>query len=80
VITPGSGDTTGVGATAIAQINPQTGVVTNVLITCPGTSYTKTPVFTLIGGGATNAATITGATPTPNISGGLTVTGAARLL
>ena len=42
-VVPGTGDTTGVGATAIAQINPTTGAVTNVLITCPGVNYTATP-------------------------------------
>jgi autotransporter-associated beta strand protein len=68
-------DTTGVGATAIAQINPVTGTVTNVLITCPGVNYTTTPTFTLTGGGATTPATITGAAPTANASGGLTFTG-----
>jgi len=31
-VVPGAGDTTGTGATAIAQINPVTGTVTNVII------------------------------------------------
>jgi fibronectin-binding autotransporter adhesin len=74
-ITPGVGDTTGSGATAVAQINPTTGTVTNVIITSAGVNYTAAPVFTLTGGGATTQATITGAAPTPNASGGLTING-----
>ncbi len=69
-------DTTGVGATAIAQINPATGTITNVLITCPGVNYTATPTFALSGGNPTTPATITGNAPTPNANtGGLTFTG-----
>jgi len=78
-VVPGTGDTTGAGATASAQINPQTGTVTNVLITCPGVNYTAIPTFTVSGGGATTAATITGGAPTPNVSGGLTKTGSGTL-
>ena len=73
-------DTTGVGATAIAQINPATGTVTNVLITCPGVNYTATPTFTLSGGGATTPATITGTAPTANVSGSLIFTGSGITL
>lgn len=75
----GAGDTTGVGATAIAQIDRNAGTVTNILITCPGVNYTATPTFTLSGGGATTPATITGQAPTPNTSGGFTMTGAGTL-
>ena len=75
----GTGDTTGTGATAIAQINPATGTVTNVIITCPGINYTATPTFALTGGGATTPATITGTTPTANVSGGLTSIGSGVL-
>ena len=78
-IVPGAGDTTGGGATALAQINPATGVVTNVLITSPGVNYTATPTFTLSGGGATSPATITGTAPTANASGGLVSTGSGTL-
>jgi fibronectin-binding autotransporter adhesin len=74
-IVRGAGDATGTGATAIAQINPATGTVTNVLITCPGQNYTATPTFVLSGGGATVSATITGSAPANNVSGGLTTTG-----
>jgi autotransporter-associated beta strand protein len=76
----GTGDTTGVGATAIAQIDtstggPTSGQVTNVLITNPGANYTATPTFTVSGGGPTTPATITGGAPTPNASGGMTFIG-----
>jgi autotransporter-associated beta strand protein len=77
LVVPGAGDTTGTGAAAIAQINPLTGMVTNVIITSPGVNYTATPTFTLIGGGATTAAVITGAAPTANTSGGLLAMGSA---
>ncbi|MDR3456935.1 MAG: autotransporter-associated beta strand repeat-containing protein [Verrucomicrobiae bacterium] len=79
IVTNGTGDTTGAGATAIAQINPVTGVVTNIIITCPGVNYTATPLFLVSGGGATTAATITGTNPTANTSGGLTATGSGTL-
>lgn len=79
-VVPGAGDTTGSGATAIAQINPATGMVTAIIITCPGVNYTATPTFVVTGGGATTAATITGAAPTPNISGEFTSTGVGLLV
>lgn len=80
----GTGDTTGVGATAVAQVdvstgNPTSGQVTNVLITCPGVNYTATPTFVLSGGGAVMPATITGRAPTTNSSGGFTKTGSGTL-
>lgn len=78
-IVNGSGDTTGYGATAIAQINPATGTLTNILITCPGFNYTATPTFTLTGGGATTPAVITGVAPVANTSGGLTSIGSSTL-
>ena len=79
----GTGDTTGFGATAIAQIDSSTGgatsgQITNVLITNPGNGYTVAPTFTLTGGGATTPATITGAAPTANVSGGLTFIGSGK--
>ena len=78
-ITNATGDTTGTGATAIAQINRLTGAVTNVIITSPGVNYTATPIFVVSGGGATTPAVITGATPTANTSGGLTSIGTGTL-
>ena len=79
IVNRGAGDTTGVGATAIVQIDRNAGTVTNIVITCPGVNYTATPTFTLSGGGATTPATITGQAPTTNASGNLTVTGAGTL-
>jgi len=83
-VVPGVGDTNGVGATAIAQVdistgNPTSGQVTNVLITCPGVNYTATPTFVLTGGGATTPATITGQAPTANASGSFSKTGSGTL-
>ncbi len=78
-ITNAAGDTNGSGATAIAQINPVTGAVTNVIMTCPGVNYSATPIFVVSGGGATVAATITGAPVTPNTGGGLTSVGTGTL-
>ena len=77
-------DTTGSGATAIAQIDTSTGnatsgQVTNVLITCPGVNYMATPTFVLSGGGASTPAVITGNANTANVSGGLTKTGGGTL-
>jgi autotransporter-associated beta strand protein len=80
IVTVVPSDGNGVGATAIAQINPLTKVVTNILITCPGFNYTATPTFTLTGGGATTPATITGAAPTANTSGSLTFIGSGTTL
>ena len=80
----GAGDVTGTGATAIAQIDSSSGgatsgQVTNIVITNPGFNYTATPTFTLSSGGASTAATITGAAPTANTSGGLTKKGSGTL-
>jgi len=79
----GSGDTTGSGATAIAQIdssvgNATSGQVTNIVITSPGINYTVTPTFVVSGGGATTPATITGTAPTANTSGGLAFVGLGK--
>jgi fibronectin-binding autotransporter adhesin len=84
-VTRGSGDTTGVGATAIAQVDLSTGgstsgQVTNVLITCAGVNYTATPKFVLSGGGASTPATISGRTPTANSSGGFTKAGTGTVI
>ena len=82
-VSRGVSDTTGFGATAIAQIDSSTGgatsgQVTNVLITNPGNGYTAVPTFILAGGGPTTPATITGAAPTANVSGGLTFVGSGK--
>ena len=67
----------GVGATAVANVSG--GVVTGITITNPGVGYTTAPTFQVYGGGATIPATITGAAPTANTSGGLTKSGAGAL-
>ena len=77
IVNRGGADTTGVGATAIANVAG--GVVTSITITNPGINYTATPTFTVIGGGATTAATVTGTAPTANVSGGLTKLGSGTL-
>ena len=79
LLTNAPGDTTGFGAIAIAQINPASGTLTNVIITCPGQNYTAAPIFVLVGGGASTPATIVAASPSPNTSGGLTSTGSGLL-
>jgi|GEM_PF-1018308 len=72
----GAGDTTGVGATAVANVSG--GVVTGITITNPGTGYTATPTFVLYGGGYSTPATVTGVAPTANTGGGMIFTGAGN--
>ncbi len=70
----------GVGATANAQVNFFTGVITNLLITSLGTGYGNGDVLTVTftGGGGTG---VTANTPTltANTSGGLTKIGGGTL-
>jgi autotransporter-associated beta strand protein len=73
----GTGDTTGVGASAVAIVSG--GQVTGFTITSPGTGYTVAPVVTLTGGGYSVAATSPTATIAANTSGGLTKQGANTL-
>jgi autotransporter-associated beta strand protein len=70
----------GSGATAIAQLNLATGVITNLLVTSAGINYlsSDTLTVTLAGGGGSGAV----ANPpvlTANTSGGLTATGSGSL-
>ncbi|MEE7478415.1 hypothetical protein [Methylobacterium hispanicum] len=58
VIARASGDTTGVGATAVCTINAA-GEVDEVVITNPGYLYTAPPVITFSGGGGTGATATT---------------------
>lgn len=70
----------GVGATAVANFDPATGVVSGITVTSPGSGYNNAPTVTLIGGGGTTQAvvgTVTmGAVPT---TGGLTKNGLGTL-
>ena len=71
---------TGSGATASAQINPVSGVVTNVFITNPGSAYAAGDALTVafLGGGGGGATANTPALAA-NRSGGLTKSGAGTL-
>ena len=71
----------GVGATAIAQLNPATGAVSNIVITSAGSGYQTGDVLTatLTGGGATTPATLGTVTLGANTSGGLTKLGTGKL-
>jgi fibronectin-binding autotransporter adhesin len=72
-------DTTGVGATAIAQVNPITGVMTNILITNPGTDYTMAPTVTLDRGQGTLATLGAVSMGANSYTGGLTKIGSGTL-
>ncbi|MBC6714802.1 phage tail sheath subtilisin-like domain-containing protein [Aurantimonas sp. DM33-3] len=54
-IARGAGDTTGVGASAIAILDSDAGVVSEIVLTNPGSGYTEIPTVTLTGGGGTGA-------------------------
>ena len=72
-------DATGTGATAVANFDEATGVLTGITVTSPGSNYSA-PTFTLVGGGFTTAATVGAVALTPNsTTGGLTKTGAGTL-
>jgi autotransporter-associated beta strand protein len=78
-ITNATGDTTGNGASAVANIDAS-GNLTGITITSPGMGYTAAPTFTLVGGGNGNTGAIGGAaTLVANTSGGLTKTGSGTL-
>lgn len=70
----------GTGAKAISQIDYNAGVVTNIVITCPGNNYSSsdTLTFTIIRGGGGG---LTLGTPTfaPNSAGSLTKLGSGSL-
>ena len=71
----------GVGATAIAQINSTTGAISNILVTSAGSGYQAGDVLTatLTGGGAATPAALGAVTLAANTSGGLTKVGAGVL-
>ncbi|HEY5915683.1 MAG TPA: autotransporter-associated beta strand repeat-containing protein [Verrucomicrobiae bacterium] len=69
----------GIGAQAIAQVDPVAGRVTSIVITCPGYAYSTVPSVMLYGGGATVEATIGMAVLGEVTSGGLIKNGAGTL-
>jgi autotransporter-associated beta strand protein len=72
VIISGGG---GANATATAQINTASGVVTNILITSPGTGYTGIPTVKLLANGGGTGASLGTVSIGANTSGGLTKQG-----
>ncbi len=72
-----SGD--GVGALAIAQVDPVAGTVTSIVITCPGYAYSAIDSVTLVGGGASTPATPGTPVLATVSSGGLIKKGAGTL-
>jgi autotransporter-associated beta strand protein len=69
----------GSGATAVAQINPAAGTVTNVIVTCSGYGYGAAPAVTFLGGGASTPATAGTPTLVAISSGGLIKNGNGTL-
>ena len=69
----------GSGATAVAQINPVTGLLTNIVVTGSGYGYAFAPTVNLIGGGATATASLNSTAIAPVSSGGLTKNGIGTL-
>lgn len=77
-ITRAAGDTTGIGAAAVANVSG--GAVTSITIVNPGTGYTAVPTVTIFGGGYSTPATIgTVAIAVNATTGGLTKRGAGTL-
>ena len=70
----------GVGATASAQVNFTTGVITNILVSNAGSGYASGDALTVtfVGGGGTGA-TVNTPVLAANTSGGLTKSGAGTL-
>jgi len=73
------GSGVGSGAMAVAQIDPVTGVLTNIVVTCSGYGYSSAPNVTLIGGGPATPATLNLPTIGAVVSGGLVKNGAGLL-
>lgn len=68
----------GVGATAVAQVDPVAGTVTNIVVTSPGYGYT-TASASAFGGGASADATFSAATIGAVTGGGIVKNGAGTL-
>ena len=71
-------DSDGVGATAVALIDPVAGTLTSIVITCPGYGYSAATV-TLIGGGPSTPATLGTPTVGAVAGGGVIKNGAGTL-
>jgi fibronectin-binding autotransporter adhesin len=70
----------GVGATAVANVDPVTGQLTGITITNPGINYTSATV-TLLGGSPTTPATVDAVAFAANpLTGGLVKNGAGTLI
>ncbi|MDA3927075.1 MAG: autotransporter-associated beta strand repeat-containing protein [Kiritimatiellae bacterium] len=68
----------GIGATAVAEVDTASGMLTGIRVTSPGSGYTSTPTVTLRGGGYTSLA-VANASLGGNSSGGLTKLGTGTL-
>ncbi len=69
----------GTGATAFAEFDSFSGMVTGIVVTSQGYGYSTAPAVTLMGGGSTNVL-LGPATIGANTSGGLTKTGNGVLM
>jgi autotransporter-associated beta strand protein len=87
IVSPGSGyigaplvqiQGDGKGAMAVAQVDPLTGQLTNIIVTCPGYGYTYAFAM-LVGGGTADPAALGTPVLGPVTSGGLTKQGAGTL-
>lgn len=68
----------GTGAMAVAQVDPASGRLTNIVVTCPGHGYTYAFAM-LVGGGTSDPATLDTPVLAPVNSGGLTKQGSGTL-
>ncbi|MES2920800.1 MAG: LamG-like jellyroll fold domain-containing protein [Verrucomicrobiota bacterium] len=72
----------GSGATGVANVDPVTGAVTGISITCPGSGYLagQEPVIQLFGGGGTGAAAgVVSLASNSSFTGGLSKSGVGKL-
>ena len=68
--------TSGGGATGYAKLDPSSGTITGVYITCPGSGYTSAPTIVLNG---SNTTSVTAPLGLANTQGGLTKIGSGAL-
>jgi FtsP/CotA-like multicopper oxidase with cupredoxin domain len=67
-LVPGNGDSTGSGASAVANVNPVNGAISSIDVTDPGSDYTVPPTVQITAAGITPT---TVATATASISNGV---------